>query len=66
MTPTVGGPINETFFQMHVMSILSDLPINLMFLFSYDSTVQAALSSGSNVHVILDVVSSTHLFNELV
>ncbi|EJD03695.1 endoglucanase [Fomitiporia mediterranea MF3/22] len=37
MTPTVGGSINETFFQI------------------YDTTVQAALSSGSNVHAILDV-----------
>nr|AMK37824.1 endoglucanase [Inonotus obliquus]AMK37825.1 endoglucanase [Inonotus obliquus] len=37
MTPTVGGSINDTFFQI------------------YDSSVQAALSSGSNVHVILDV-----------
>ncbi|KAI0639633.1 glycoside hydrolase superfamily [Trametes polyzona] len=37
MTPTVGGPINETFFSI------------------YDRTVQAALSSGPNVHVIVDL-----------
>ena len=39
MTPTLGGSINETFFER------------------YDATVQAALSSGSNVYVIVDVVS---------
>ncbi|KLO20744.1 glycoside hydrolase [Schizopora paradoxa] len=37
MTPTVGGPINETFFN------------------TYQTTVQAALNSGPEVHVIVDV-----------
>ncbi|KAI0652074.1 glycoside hydrolase superfamily [Trametes meyenii] len=37
MTPTVGGPINETFFAI------------------YDKTVQAALASSSDAHVIVDL-----------
>ncbi|KAI9057728.1 glycoside hydrolase family 5 protein [Trametes sanguinea] len=37
MTPTVGGPINETFFAI------------------YDKTVQAALNSGSETFVIVDL-----------
>ncbi|KAI0669973.1 glycoside hydrolase superfamily, partial [Trametes maxima] len=37
MTPTVGGPINETFFAI------------------YDKTVQAALASSSDAHVIVNL-----------
>lgn len=34
--------------------------INETFFAEYDATVQAALASGSNVHVLLDVVSHFH------